>query len=321
MTATDDRIALTLRTALDTYGHTAAIKDGRLAAEHLRFDFVDVRPMNRAFAPMAMEQTFDFSEMAIVTVLQALAFGKPLVLLPLVMLNRFHHGSIVVLDSSPIRAPKQLEGTRVGVRAYSTTTATWTRGILHGEYGVDLDTITFVTQEGAHVADYDDPPSCVRVSKERSLAQLLLDGEIDAWIGGRDVPRVPDFRPVVPDAERAELDWFARVGALPINHMAVLRRDLFAYHPWIAEELFTLLARAKREYLAALTARGASEPEERFRERLVRDGRDPLPMGVAALRPSLELIVAYAHEQGLIPRPFAVDELFDPRMLALEERT
>jgi len=308
------RTALALRTALDTYGHTAEIKNGTLKAEHLRFDFVDVHPMNRAFAPMAMEQIYDISEMAIVTFLQALAFGKPLVLLPVIMLNRFHHGSIVVRADSPIHEPKQLEGKRIGVRAYTQTTGTWTRGILHAEYGVDLGKLTMVTQESGHVREYVDPPNCVRISKDKTLAQLLLDGEIDAWIGGRDVPRVPDFRPVIADAEEAEQKWFERVGALPINHMMVIKRDLYEAQPWIAQELYDLLTRAKARYLDRLGGTGAVEPEEIFRERMVRAGKDPLPFGVERLRASLELIVDYAYTQALIPKRYTVEELFEPAM-------
>lgn len=307
-----DRTAL--RTALDTYGHTAEIKDGTLRSERLQFDFVDVQPMNRAFAPMAMEQVYDLSEMAIVTFLQAFAFGKPLVLLPVLMLNRFHHGSIVVRADSAIGAPKDLEGKRIGVRAYTQTTGTWTRGILHAEYGVDLERLTNVTQEGGHVREYVDPANCVRVSKDKTLPQMLLDGDVDAWIGGRDVPRIPDYRPVIAEAEAAESAWFERVGALPINHMAVLRRDVYEANPWIAKDVFDLLARAKARYLERLATAGASEPEEVFKERLVRAGRDPLPFGIEPLRRSLDLIIEYAYAQKLIPRRFAVDELFDRRM-------
>jgi 4,5-dihydroxyphthalate decarboxylase len=311
------RETITLRTALDTYGHTRALKDGTILPEHVRFTFADVHPMNRAFAPMAMEQVYDFSEMAIVTYLQAFAFKKPIVLLPVVMLNRFHHGSIVVRADSPIRTPKDLEGKRIGVRAYTQTTGTWTRGILNAEYGVDLSRLINVTQEGAHVRDYEDPEGCVRVGKEKPLAQMLLDGEVDAWIGGRDVPRVPDYRPVVTDAEAAELAWFERLGALPINHMAVLRRDVYEAHPWIADDIFAALGTAKREYLEHLALNGATEPEERFKATLVRAGKDPLPMGVEALRTSLDLIIDYAYAQHLIPERYAVDDLFDARMHAL----
>ena len=308
------RTLLTLRMAVDTYGHTEEIKSGRLQSEHLRFDFADVHPLNRAFAPMAMEQVYDVSEMAIVTFLQALAFGKPLVLMPLVMLNRFHHGSIVVPASSPLRDPKELEGKRVGVRAYTTTTGTWTRGILQSEYGVDLERLTNVTQEGAHVRDYVDPPNCVRIATDKPLAQLLLDGEIDAWIGGRDVPRTGEFRPVIADAEAAALAWFERRGTLPINHMLVFKRDVYEANPWLAEKLFALMSRAKADYLAKLAASGATAPEEIFKERLVRRGLDPLPFGVENLRRSLELIVDFAYAQHLIPERYSVDRLFEPRM-------
>lgn len=307
----------TLRTALDTYGHTVALKDGTIVPPHVRFAFADVHPMNRAFAPMAMEQAYDFSEMAIVTFLQAFAYRKPIVLLPVVMLNRFHHGSIVVRADSPIRTPKDLEGKRIGVRAYTQTTGTWTRGILHAEYGVDLARLTIVTQDGAHVRDYADPPGCIRVSKDKPLAEMLLDGEIDAWIGGRDVPRVPDYRTVVADAETAELAWYERLGILPINHMAVLRADLYEAHPWIAEEIFAALVRAKTAYLDRLAASGAHEPDEIFKARLVRDGKDPLPFGIEPLRRSLERIVDYAFAQSLIPERYAADDLFDPRMREL----
>ena len=313
------RTARTLRTAFDTYGHTEEIKSGALQSEHLRFAFADVQPMNRAFAPMAMDQIYDVSEMAIVTFLQALAFGKPLVLMPIVMLNRFHHASIVVRSDSPLRDPKELEGKRVGVRAYTTTTGTWTRGILHSEYGVDLERITNVTQEGGHVRDYVDPPTCERISKETPLAALLLDGRIDAWIGGRDVPRTPDYRPVIADAETAASAWFERRGTLPINHMLVLKRDVYEGNPWIADEIFALMSRAKADYLERLGTGGATGPEEVFKERLVRAGGDPLPFGVERLRGSLELIVDFAYEQHLIPERIPVDRLFDDRMHELSD--
>lgn len=312
------RTALKLRTALDTYGHTSEIKNGTLQAERLRFDFADVQPMNRAFAPMAMEQVYDLSEMAIVTFLQAHAFGKPLVLLPVLMLNRFHHGSIVVRADSPIHDPKALEGKRIGVRAYTTTTGTWTRGILHSEYGVDLGALTNVTQDDAHIREYVDPPNCERIAKDKSLAQLLLDGEIDAWIGGRDVPRVPDYRPVIADSEAAEAAWSERLGVLPINHMAVLKRDVYEANPWIADEFYALLSRAKARYLDRLAASGTTKPEEIFREKMIRAGKDPLPFGVARLRPSLELIIEFAYDQLLIPKRYSVEELFEPRMLDLD---
>jgi len=307
---------VTLRTALDTYGHTKFIKDGTIASPRVHFDFVDLKPMHKAFSPMAMRQEYDLSEIAIATFLQALAYDKPIVLLPLVMLNRFHHGSIVRRSDRAL-APEQLNGTRIGVRSYTQTTGTWVRGILHAEYGVDLDSITWVTTEGGHVTDYHEPPNVVRAPAGSSLKEMLLSGEIDAWIAGRDAPNIPEIAPVVADSERVEIEWFDQVGALPINHMVCLKATILDEYPWIAQELFSLFKAGKARYLDALAKSGATDAEEAFRVRLLQKGIDPLPFGMEALRTSLETVIDYAFAQHLIPRRYAVEDLFDPRIRAL----
>ena len=302
-----------LKTLLDTYGHTAAIKDGSLASERLRFDIVDVKPVSNAFGRMAEHGEFDFSELAIVTFLQALTFGKPVALLPAVMLNRFHHGSMICRTGGPIDGPADLAGKRIGVRAYTQTTGVWVRGIYHAEYGLDLDGIINVTTQGGHLLEYVEPPSVVRAPAGKKLGDMLLEGEIVAWIAGRDAPARPEFRPVLHDAEAAAIAWFARVQAFPINHMVVLSTAVIDAHPWLPAELFDLLKRGKAAYLAELRERDAVGADEAYRKRMLLEGRDPLPFGVEPLRRSLEVVIDYALAQKLIPRRYAVDELFDPR--------
>ncbi len=309
--------AVTLYTLLDDYPHLTGLKDGTLASPRLNFTFADVKPVTSGFGMMAERQTFDFAEMAIVTFLQALSFAKPIVLLPAVVLNRFHHGSIVCRAGGPVDGPADLNGKKIGVRAYTQTTGVWVRGIFHAEYGLDLASITSVTTEGGHVTEYVQPPNVVRAEPGKKLGEMLLEGSIDAWIAGREAPQTPEFRPVLRDADAAALAWFDRVRAFPVNHMAVLARDVVDRHPWLAAELFDLLKRGKERYLAGLRANGASTPEEVFRLRLLEAGTDPLPFGVEALRRSLEVIVDYAFAQALIPRRFAVDELFDDRTRGL----
>ena len=41
-------------------------------------------------------------------------------------------------------------------------------------------------------------------------------------------------------------------------------------------------------------------------------GGDPWPYGIEPNRPTLEALVRYLHEQGVIARPVKVDELFVP---------
>jgi 4,5-dihydroxyphthalate decarboxylase len=147
---------------------------------------------------------------------------------------------------------------------------------------------------------------------------MLLAGEIDAWIAGRDAPKMAEIVPIVPNADRAALEWFDRVKAFPINHMAVVTREIVDRHPWLPAELFGLLKRNKEAYLKELAAMpSSSDADEEFKRRVFKDGIDPLPFGVEALRRSLEVVIGYAYAQQLIPRRFSVDEIFDPRVRSL----
>ena len=106
---------------------------------------------------MVREQRFDVSEMAIATFLQAKAYGKPLVLLPVVLAARFQQSALLCRADSDIGGPGDLAGRRVGVRAYSQTTGMWLRGILADAHGVRPDEVRWITFEDAHVAEVPRP--------------------------------------------------------------------------------------------------------------------------------------------------------------------
>jgi len=307
---------VTLRTVIESYGYTKGLIDGSIGSPKIRFDLVETKPITKAFAPMANEQAYDIAEMAIVTFLQAFAENKPVSLLPVMLLSRFHHASIVKAGAnSPIRTPADLTGKKIGVRSYTQTTGVWVRGILHAEYGVDLDTVTNVTLEGGHIKEYVEPRNVIRVPADASFKQMLLDGEIDAWISGPQSD--PDLANVVDDVANVERDWFDRVGAFPINHMLVIRTALLDEYPWLAAELFGVLKANKKAYLDDLRAREPANADEAFRKRLLQRGGDPLPFGIDALRDSLDLVIDYALAQKLIPRRYTVDDLLDPRVRGL----
>ena len=118
---------LTLSIAMGKHPHTGALRDGAVASSLVALDFADIAPIHRAFAPMVREQRFDVSEMAIATFLQAKAYGKPLVLLPVVLSARFQQSALLCRADSDIGGPCDLIGCRVGVRAYSQTTGLWLR--------------------------------------------------------------------------------------------------------------------------------------------------------------------------------------------------
>ena len=88
-------MTLQLKTALGSAAWRKGLMNAQPGAK-FELAFVDVEPIHRAFAPMAREQKFDVSEMAIVTALQALAYGKPLLLLPVTVAARFQQKCIIM---------------------------------------------------------------------------------------------------------------------------------------------------------------------------------------------------------------------------------
>ena len=231
MSATTADKIQTLNVCFGSYAHTKALKDGRIASDRVAMSFTEINPVNRAFMPMAREQKFDVSEMAIVTYLQAKAYGKPITLLPVTMMGRFQHGTMLYNSERGTVRPQDLPGRTVGVRAFSQTTGAWIRGILWKDYGLDLGSVKWVTFEDAHVAEAKDPPGVVRAAAGKDINQMLIDGELDAAIFGGNMPDDPRLKSVIPDPDAAAKAWYAQHRTVPVNHMVVLKTSLAQAHP------------------------------------------------------------------------------------------
>ena len=308
---------LSLKMATGNYGHTMPLKDGTVTSERVSFDHVEVPVIINAFRRMIRDLEFDVSEMALSTYLCAKAHGKPITALPIFLVRAFHHGSICTNVKSGIKTPTDLHGRRVGVRAYTVTTGVWIRGILQSQYGVDLSKITWVINSDEHVAEYQAPANVESVSFDRSLADLLADGEIDAAIG---VPAAPDkgIEPLIPDAEAAAIASFHDTHVYPINHTLVVRDEHLAANPWLAGELFSLFRAGKQQFLPQLpTVEPQSSYDAVHKRMLGAIGGDPLPFGIEANRVTLEAFIQYNVDQKVIPRKVALEEVFEPSTLAL----
>ena len=275
---------VTLRTALGKSPLVRALKDGSVTSDRVGFEFVEVDPVTRAFRRMTRAMEFDLCEIALTTHAQARAYGKPITALPVVLLRGLHHGALICRRDSPLRGPADLVGKRIGVRAWSQTTGVWVRGILQHEYGIAPDSMTWVTEEDAHVQEFVDPRFVQRIAPGQDLRTMLLAGEIDAAIALTIDPAA--VRSVIPDADAAAAEWSRRTGVYPINHVVVVKDALLAQHSWLAGELMRLFAASKQR------------------------ADDSVPYGIDANRPAIELLMRYAAEQKLIPRAYGVEELF-----------
>jgi 4,5-dihydroxyphthalate decarboxylase len=277
-------MAMRLRTLLGDHPGTAALKNGSIKSDLVEFDFADYSPTHRGFKPMVRDGVFDVSELAIVTYLMAKSFGKPMVLLPDVVMARGQHGYALTNAKRGALTAATLNGKRVGIRSFTTTTGAWLRGILANDYGVDLDSIDWVTFEDAHVAEFADTAKRAKAGKQ--IVQMLIDGELDAVLGEK--VEHPDLKPLFADVAAEEKAWSARHGISPINHMVVVSAELSHKHPDVAREVHRLLGESAAAAPSAVPRFTADE-----------------------LRRSLQLMTHYVAQQKLIPREFSVDELFD----------
>ena len=283
----------TLRIAIGDYPHTMPLKRGQITSPSLKLDFVDVKPMHKAFKPMVREHAYDASEMALVTYLQGKIYNKGLKLLPAAMLARFQHGTMLFNAERGKLTPAGLAGRRIGVRSYSQTTGTWIRGIIENDYSVDLGQVQWVTFEDGHLAEFKDPPGAIRAASNQDMTQMLIAGDLDAAIYGAAVPDDPRLQSVIPDPDAAALAWYAKYRLVPVNHMVVVPDALAKSNPQAVAELYRMLEAAKKA--AGVPAAGQL---------------DPAPFGKEANRAGLELLISYAAQQGLISRQLHVDELW-----------
>ena len=284
--------AMVLHSLLGNHPNTKAMKSGQVSSPLAKFDYFEVKVANTQFKAMVREQKYDFGELAMVTFLQAKHYGKPYVLLPATIVGRNQHHTIFYnAERGPLTA-RDLNGKRIGVRAYTQTTGCWVRGFLSEDYGVDLSTLRIVTFEDPHLAEYRDPQNVERAPEGKTLKQMLIDGEIDAAILG-DVAEEGPLLHLIPDYEAAGRDWARRHGGVPINHLAVMRDSIVRERPDVVREVYRVL---KESRAAATGIPGGAD--------------DPLRFGIGAVRQSLDQINTYAAAQKLIPRAFSVDELF-----------
>lgn len=292
--------ALHLSTMMGTYRKTAPLKSGELTSPLVQLDFADVDTAQKAFKRVVRKQEFELAELAIVTFLQAFDHGKPYVLLPFVMNGNFHHKSILCRTDDTFTA-RELAGRKVAMRSYPQTTPTWVRGILADEHGVNLREVHWLSQEEAHVKEARDPAWVTRLNASLGLEELLIAGEVDAIVSGGALSGDERIRTLIPNPGEAARDWHRRTGVVPINHMVVIRRDIAGQRPDVVREVVRLLMEARR-VSGDLPAEGSIDLQ---------------PAGFAATHAALEMAVRHAHEQGLISRRFAVDELYGSVQQAL----
>jgi 4,5-dihydroxyphthalate decarboxylase len=297
----------TLKTAIGSYGHTKALKDGKIAPSGAELDFEEVSPIIAAFRRMCRGLEFDVCEMAITTYLCAKANNLPFTAIPVFLVRAFHNGAVQINTDAGINTPKDLERKKVGVRAWTVTTGVWAKDILRTEHGVDLEKIDWVVADEEHVTQYATPGN-VTMQTGANLGEMLAAGEIAAAIG---IPKVdsPNVKPLVENGNAAAAEWYKKTGVFPINHTLVVKDELLAANPSLGKDLYAAFKQARDEYVSGL-ASSTDEADAAIKRNADLVGGDPLPYGLEANRKAMEAIIAAAQTQHILSGPAKVEDVF-----------
>src|SRR5262245_22956835 len=311
------------------YDRMEAIREGAVVVEGVDLTCLTLKSGRDVFDRMGGGTEFDVAELSASEFISLAGKGdQRFVALPVFPSRVFRHGYVFVNTRKGIRAPKDLEGKRVGLPLYTQTAALWVRGHLAHQFGVDLSTIRWLQGSVEDTGTHGKPhaPALLRpVAIEqnmsgRSLATLLARGAIDALIGSRKpeiLGRDPDVTRLFPNYRTLERELYEQHKIFPIMHLVAIRRELHEQHRWLATSLYKAFVDAKRRALARLRYAGSlaamlpwlqSEIEE------IDDvfGGDAWPYGLEPNRPTLEALVQYMAEQYFIPRIIPIEELFVP---------
>lgn len=318
-----------LNFACGLYDRVLPLYTGDVTASGIDLNFVAIDWPRQIFDRMGWDREFDACEFSSSEYITRAAGGRsPFVAIPVFVSRVFRHGHITINRRSGIKTAKDLEGRRVGVTLYTQTAAVFIRGLLQHEYGVDLSKIHWVEGGMEAAAAHGDPeplavarPVSLEINRSgKSLSRLLQDGEIDALVAA-GVPKAmrndPDLVRLFPNFRTLEQEYYERTRIFPIMHLIAMRRDFHERYPFVATSLYHALCASKELALSRMHQEGtlpymlpwmASDVEEL--DRIF--GSDSWPYGIEPNRPTLEALVSYMAEQGLIARTIPLEELFVP---------
>lgn len=320
---------VTLTFASGLYDRMVPLAAGEVRPTGIDLNFLDIHHPRDVFDRMGSGREFDASELSSSEYITGYAAGKrDVIALPVFPSRAFRH-SFIAVNTDRIKKPTDLNGKKIGVQHYTMTAAVFIRGLLQHEYGVDISSIEWVEGKmegpGSHGHPASLPPlNPIKISMnnnpEKSLSDLLRDGEIDATIGA-DMPAcittASHIDRLFPNFKEVEMDYFKRTGIFPIMHLVAMRRDFYEKHKWAATNLYNALdeskelARKRMEFTGALRYMLPWLPAEldEIRETF---GGDCWPYGVEENRKTLEALVQYLEEQSMIEKSMPIDELFAP---------
>jgi len=243
---------------------------------------------------------------------------RSLVAVPVFPLRNFTVRDIYVRQGSGLTV-ETLAGRRVGIYNWAASGAVWYRQLVR-YLGHDPARMTWLVggiNEPSKVQHRAPLPSYVGdAPADKSLADLLIDGEIDAMfaplppthydaVEGPIARLVPDYRPV-------ERRYYEATSCFPPQHVLVIRRQTWERDPSIGSRLVETFQQCENLFQDGIHLFPYSTPwmTAEVEETDLLMGRDFHAHGLDKNRAQVDLFCQSGYEDGLTERRVTVDQYF-----------
>ncbi len=310
---------LKLTLACGDYEIVRALKEGVVQPDGIELNILTRMDSSTRHWRFLRNREFDIAELSSSSYLLARDQGMPFEAIPVFLHRRFRHGFAFINTGKNIHSPKDLIGKKIGVKSYQVSAIVWLRGILEHEYGVPHKSIEWFSEIDEDVEFI--PPADLKLTRlddSKSVEAMLVSGELDAVLHPDLIDPFIQKNPAVgrlfPDYKTQELNYFRKTGIFPIMHVMGLRREIVEQHPWVPVELYKAFEAAK-----AIGMKRMENPRiaplawyrEAWEEQEEVLGSDPWEYGLSDRnRHTLETLVGYSYEQGLMKQRLSLETLF-----------
>ncbi len=244
---------------------------------------------------------------------------RSFVALPVFVLRNFVARDLYIRKGAPFRAAADLRGKRIGMYSWTASGSIWYRHFLAWA-GVEAGAVQWcigdIDKPWGMQSDPGLPAHATPPPPGRSLAQMLVDGELDAIYSP---PQPKDFHPVrgpivrlYPDSRTVERDYFRATGVFPPQHLVVLRREVWHADRALARRVTDSFIRCEAYFQQQLASFPYVTPwtHAEREESEAALGTDPYAHGMELNRAVIEQFCVQAHELGLTKRRIGADEYF-----------
>jgi 4,5-dihydroxyphthalate decarboxylase len=310
---------LQLTLACGDYEIVRPLKEGLVQPDGIELTILTAMDSTTRHWRFLRKNEFDLAEVSSSSYIISRDRDMPFRAIPVFLHRRFRHGFIFINTTKGIRNPTDLIGRKVGVKSYQVTAVLWLRGILEHEYGVPHTSIEWFSELDEDI-EFTPPKglSLTKIPDDKSIENMLAEGEIDALLHPDIIDPIlatdPRVGRLFPDYKQEEIAYYRKTGIFPIMHVMGLKSEVVERHPWIVPNLYKAFEAAK-----AITMKRMINPrlvplawyQETWEEQKAILGSDPWQYGLGpANAKTLETLIGYSYEQGLIKRRMPLDELF-----------